>query len=206
VAPATLYFVRRKTLIPSSMSVTPPPVGVGIEGVFADRAEAEACMVRREQEEARRGDWSALFELLSYRGPDGLREESDFEPGVYDDWLADHDIPDPKTIWNRWQHTYDSLHGYLEKLSRNQIRALYAAMHRFRFFEIVEAPLVVGDYLAEHREAWENDLPVGPPAPPGVHFNAAMTEAMLQQTLQEIADHFGLEVPPPVGDDENIPF
>src|SRR5262249_18056612 len=75
--PATLYLVRRKAYTHEhhSSSAKPPPFD--IEAAFTGRAEAEAYLRRREEEEETRADWAPLFELLRWRGAVGLRELSD---------------------------------------------------------------------------------------------------------------------------------
>src|SRR5262249_21565266 len=145
----TLYVVRRR---PSerpygSPFETKPPYG--IVATFADRAEAEALHKQLEQEEAASGRWEPLWELLYTDGTEGLRELSDFDRGVFDDWLADHDIPDPDGIWEEASSTEDPVRAYFEALGPDKVRHLLAALHRFRYTEVIEVPLVVGDYTQE---------------------------------------------------------
>ena len=52
---------------------------------------------------------------------------------------------------------------WLASLTREQLSAIYAALHRFRFYEVVEVPFVVGDYRFEQWDEWEKQ---GRPAPP----------------------------------------
>jgi hypothetical protein len=206
---ATLYVVRRKqhTGRHHDPGHNQPPFG--IEATFTDRASAESYHQRREQEEETRADWSQLRDLmysLWFDEEESIRSLSDFEPEVFDDWLTDHDIPDPDAIWEELDSSGDPVGDYFEALGPEKLRHLYAALHRFRFFEVLEVPLVVGDYPPERREAWENALPAGPAPPPGVQLDAAMNQIMLQQTLIEIADAFGLDPTTPAPDDDSIPF
>src|SRR5262245_44115230 len=128
-----LYVVRR---VPSERQYGNPfetKSPYGIVATFTDRAEAEALHKQMEQEEARSGRWEPLWELMYTEGTEGLRALSDFDEGVFDDWLADHDIPDPDGIWEEADSTDDPVRAYFEALGRDKVRHLLAALHRFRF-------------------------------------------------------------------------
>jgi hypothetical protein len=203
---AKLYIVRRKQQTDRRMSPPHNEPPLPIEALFTDRRKANAHHRRREEEEAAKGEAWPLWELLYTEGADGLRALSDFEPGVFDDWLSDHDIPDPDTIWDNAGET-DPVGDYFEALGPAKVRQLYAALHQFRFFEVVEVPLIEGDYPPEQREPWENDLPAGPPVPPGVLHATNVDPAILQEVLAQITAAFGPGQPTPAGDDdEPIPF
>lgn len=201
-----LYIVRRKQVTRQCMDPSEAPANFHIEATFAAHGEARAYHRRREEEEAERGNPTPLYELLYTEGGEGLRALSDFEPGVFDDWLSDHDIPDPETIWDEYGGEQDAVGAYLEALGPDKIRHLYAALHRFRFFEIVQVPLVIGDYPPERREPWENELPTSPPPPTAPA--PTVDQTALQETLLRLRHVFlGTEQPPPFPEEEeDIPF
>jgi len=134
---------------PESLWVVRASMSVGLEGVFVSRAEADAFHADRERAAAEAGDPRLLFNVDEL---DGMVRYSDFDLSVFGDWLTDHGImtlPDPaqrRWGWIRW----------LMSLPREQVTALYAALHRFRFYEVVEVPLIVGDYRQEQWDEWEH--------------------------------------------------
>ncbi len=70
--------------------------------------------------------------------------------------------------WLEWLREGQEEDGYLDwllSLSRQQRAGLYAALHHFRFYEIVEVPYVVGEYPEEEWEAWEAEARRKPYSP-----------------------------------------
>jgi hypothetical protein len=128
----------------------------GLEDVFASREEAEASQAELEQKAAESGDHAPL---MDFGYLEAMLEFSDFDLTVFGDWLTDHGImtlPDPAQYqrgWARW----------LASLTREQLADLYAALHRFRFYEVVEVPFIVGDYPRGQWDEWEK-RPTAPAA------------------------------------------
>jgi hypothetical protein len=106
--------------------------------------------------------------LRDYRTVEGLLKLTDFEEGVFRDWLIDHGIPDPDVSARKWrpEEYYAPIAEWLEALTNEQLADLYAALHRFRFYEVVEVPFVPDHYPEEQWDEWEKNLPPGLPANP----------------------------------------
>jgi hypothetical protein len=163
-APQTLWFVRvRKEERYFHGAPLRTKMPFGLTAAFASRAEAEAFQEQAEKQAAQAGDPGPLLDAGSL---ESLMRVSDFEPGVFRDWMTDHDIPVPAKFvrtrrlreTDQWVETDDWLE-WLQGLSVQQLADLYAALHRFRFYEIVEAPFVPGDYQEEEWDEWEKNLP-----------------------------------------------
>jgi hypothetical protein len=114
-----------------------------VEGVFADRADAEACLVQCER---------ALRPTLRYYGlfwddPHTCRNILDltnFELPILLDWLHDADIPLPANpeyprSWDAWWEEQR------ESLTEDQLSHLFAGLHRLTFHRIVEVDLIDND-------------------------------------------------------------
>jgi hypothetical protein len=128
----------------------------GMEGIFATREQALAFQAEQEKIAAESGDPAPLLDLEV----DGLYKLSAFEPEVFRDWLIDHEIPDPQTFASDWTETGPTfLLDWLYSLTRQQMTDLYTALHHFRFYEVIEVPLVYGEYYQEQWEQWEKELP-----------------------------------------------
>ena len=148
--PSRLFVVRHKTFGRGD-GKRPPNTDGGMIGVFTTRERAEARQAEAEVEAARSGDFMPLY---YEEGLEGLMAWSDFEPGVFRDWMSDHDIPDPDSVlpveeyecpWYKW----------LEGLGKERLARLYEATHRFRFYEVVEIPCLdepQPDSVWEHPE------------------------------------------------------
>jgi hypothetical protein len=138
---------------------------LGLEGAFASREEAMAFHSEMEKKAAARGNRGPLHE---YGTVEGLLTLSDFEEGVFRDWLIDHGIPDPEPFARKWRAEESStpIAEWLEALTNEQLADLYAALHRFRFYEVVEVPFVPDHYPEEQWGEWEKNLPPDLPANP----------------------------------------
>src|SRR4051812_21871445 len=64
----------------------------GLTAAFPTLAEAQAFQEQAERQAAHAGDPGPL---LAVGGLDALMQLSDFEPGVFRDWMTDHDIAVP---------------------------------------------------------------------------------------------------------------
>src|SRR5262245_23886926 len=126
-----------------------------MEGIFPSREQAEAFQSEMESKAAASGDPGPLLDV---GGLEGLMALSAFEPGVFRDFLIDHGISDPDTYESKRRVTSGGW-DWLVEMSPEHLAALYAALHHFRFYEIVEVPFVFGDYLPEQWEEWEKTLP-----------------------------------------------
>jgi hypothetical protein len=158
--PRRLYVVRRKFFGKGGGS-GPPNTDGRMIGLFRTREQAEAFQREAEEETARSGDYEPLF---YEEGLEGLMRWSDFEPGVFRDWMSDHDIPDPATVVTKETEPYECpWYAWLKSLGKEQLARLYQAMHRFRFCEILEIPLV-GEPLPEAEWNYpELHVPIDPP-------------------------------------------
>jgi hypothetical protein len=166
--PQTLFVVRvRKEPYDSTGRSVESGKPLGMEGAFASRERAESFQAELERRAARSG---APGPLLAIRSLAQLRQASAFEPGVLRDWMIDHGIPDPDTFvrpgqapeddhWMKWvrqQQEDDRYLDWLLSLTEQRQRAdLYAALHHFHFYEIVEVPFIDGAYPEERWEPWE---------------------------------------------------
>jgi hypothetical protein len=160
--PKALYIVRGRVedryLNASPVRSTAPFL---MEGAFATREQAEAFRMELEARAAASGDPGPLMDFGDLRD---LMALSSFEPGIFRDYLNDHGIPDPETFASsRRVGGPTPLNDWLSELSPKQLADLYAALHHFRFSEIVETPFVVGDYGEDQWEEWEKNLSAGPP-------------------------------------------
>jgi len=153
--PQTLWIVRRRNLPEYGLFPPRPPAPFRLEAAFGSREDAEAHLQQREREEAEVGNWEPLFALGSLRD---LMKQSDFDPPVFMDYLIDCGIPEPpaglyepggRDPWRDW----------FAGMSREQVSALYAGLHRFRFFELIEVPFVVGEAGEEQWQAWDREPP-----------------------------------------------
>src|SRR5262249_22822618 len=88
---------------------------------------------------------------------------SDFDPGVFRDWMADHNIPQPGSEVPPEEPYQDPWYFWLKSLSKQQVARLYEALHRFRFFEIIEIPCVDEPVPESEWEYPELHVPIDPP-------------------------------------------
>jgi hypothetical protein len=130
--------------------------GTRVEGVFARREDAEARL--RELDRAARPlrNDPDLFWSWSVNRP--LSDLSDFEPGVFLDWLTDAGIPLPqKTDFHGWYGWWEE---HRDSLTAYQRTRLFEGLHRFSFHEILEIDWHDGDDVD-----WEQEDPLPAPAP-----------------------------------------
>jgi hypothetical protein len=160
--PRRLFVVRHRQFGRSAGS-SPPNTDGHMIGVFATREQAEVRLAEAEVEAARSGDfWPIYYE----ENLDGLMAHSDFEPGVFRDWMADHDIPDPASVLPLVKRHECPWYVWLKGLGKEKLARLYEAMHHFRFCEIVEIPLNE-EPLPE--SAWDYPEAHVTPDPPGLY-------------------------------------
>src|SRR5689334_10067736 len=92
--PRRLFVVREK-FFGKGGGRNPPNTDGRMIGAFVTRQQAEARMAEAEIEAAHAGDFWPLYDE---DGLEALMAYSDFEPGVFRDWMADHDVPDPASV------------------------------------------------------------------------------------------------------------
>jgi hypothetical protein len=210
VAEAKLWLVRvrREPLdwdAPRPTLKTREPFG--LSAAFATRAEAEAYQEEAERRAAASGDEGPLCNLGSLAD---LMALSDFEPGVFRDWLTDHGIPEPETFLStRRLQEMDHWREWLECLSAQQLADLYAALHRFRFYEIVEVPFVPDDYPQERWDDWEKNLDASRPPDPDeddYEFEDDQDGFQVPPGWSGLQTGLTLPPPPPIRPDDEIPF
>ena len=158
--PSRLFVVRHKNFGRGGGS-SPPSTDGGMIGVFTTRERAEARQAEAEAEAARSGDfWPLYYE----EGLEGLIAWSDFDPGVFRDWMSDHDIPDPESVdppaGPRYQCPW---YAWLKSLGKDRLAKLYEAMHRFRFCEILDIPCHDGPDPNAKWEYPELHVPINEP-------------------------------------------
>src|SRR5262245_36670267 len=143
---------------------------LGMEGAFASREEALAFQSELEKKAAAAGHRGPLHE---YHCVEGILKLTDFEPGVFRDWLIDHGITDPEPFARNWRREASSapITEWLEALTNEQLADLYAALHRFRFYELVEVPFVPDHYPEEQWDDWEKNLPPALPPNPDDEYD-----------------------------------
>lgn len=131
------------------------------------------------------GNWSewarAAARHWTFRGR-GPKEQ---DVGRWLDWVSGEQQDDRYLSW-------------LLTLSRQQRADLYAALHHFRFYEVVEVPFIVGDYPEEKWEGWEAEARTRPLPP-------CLTRAREVQPGPPGAGPADAE-PPPSHPREDIPF
>jgi hypothetical protein len=155
-----LFVVRHKFFGKGGGS-KPPNTDGRMIGVFATRTQAEARVAEAEVEAAQAGDFWPLYP--EEHGLEALMKYSDFEPGVFRDWMADHEIPDPSSVVLPKGSYQDPWYVWLKGLSKQQLACLYEAMHRFRFFEIVEIPCIEDPLPESQWDYPELHVPIDPP-------------------------------------------
>jgi hypothetical protein len=153
--PPTLWIVRRRNLPEYGVFPLREPAPFGLEAAFASREDAEEHLQRREHEEADSGNWEPLFALGDLRA---LMRQSDFDPPVFMDYLIDCGIPEPPTESDVKEERY-AWRDWFAGMSRAQVSALYAGLHRFRFFQVIEVPFVVGEAGEEQWRSWDREPP-----------------------------------------------
>jgi hypothetical protein len=156
--PRTLYVVRVKEEVRYWLGrPLQSKVPFGMEGIFVTRHEAEAIRDELEKKAGQLGDPRPLLDIAPTL--DELMALSAFEPGVFRDWLLDHDIPEPHETDLKHSDAPTPLYDWLYSLSSPQMADLYQALHHFHFYTIGEVPFVEGAYEREQWEAWEKELP-----------------------------------------------
>jgi hypothetical protein len=149
-APGVLYIVKRKD---DSQGVQGREE-CGLAAAFATREQAQAWRQECEEPLLRLGDREPLLQRTN--SLDDLLKLTAFDPPVFLDWLTDHGVPAPPEETTNPSLRRVRYERWLLSLGPQHLVDVYRALHHFHFLDIVEVPLVDGDYPPEQWEEWEH--------------------------------------------------
>jgi hypothetical protein len=129
-----------------------PPFSEGrMIAVFARREAAEAFLAEREETAKRSGDIGPLRFLPRIGALWALTE---FEPGVFQDWLEDAGIPEPP--FDFWAEEHSPWWDWLDALSSEQAVHLCRGLHNLCYYDLIRIALIEGEtYPAFLRDNYE---------------------------------------------------